>query len=699
MNIDNQSVLSAGHSTSNTEGNSQRPAPTTSVPTDLRVNTTALNAVALSNVAKYWVLTNLLPGPIPQVSVYGLPGANRDSQGKVSQDGMLSQHAGLLQADPLLIQQHTQIPVSIATSQGNLGISAGIQLENTHGMSNHHQNGNVTSQNHNQISRDVRMPQSHQQNQQHSGQQNMVQVQVQDNLVSVIEDSKDQKDIISAQLQAIQAAQLHLSENQLNQQALTVQQLQHLQVQQVLDNVVRMENSENNQHQSNSEAEALSETIQIVKDEKTFQNCKLLPGTQFGLQDIKANMMDVRTADGSIVKIQTNMQEQELVKTLGVDIVNNMYKVNVDDLNQLLAYHEIFGKLQGGQGGEISSTSQNVGQPNLNISNSNITIVTKDEQEPSTSNVNIENIPVVGTHTCDLCGKMFQFRYQLIVHRRYHTERKPFTCQVLPDKSCDIDIEKTLGTLLNPQDNPSIQVRALQIELLKKLEEAAEKQEEDENKRALVALAKYNDLPEHKRNLEALARAGYIKTLPDEEDADANYKRSIANLAKNGQLPTRKEDRKRGIESLARNGDLHQNREMLEPQQDAYLARSLVKNYNFPYNTKRSLSSLAKSGDLYSRQSSAKRNIAALAREGMIPGKRYGGSQIYYNSEIPFNELERMNNHYENGHYFSPNDQNIDYNFIQDLNAAQGPSNYEKRFLGRLPQMGKPKSTPTPNTH
>lgn len=59
--------------------------------------------------------------------------------------------------------------------------------------------------------------------------------------------------------------------------------------------------------------------------------------------------MDVRTADGSIVKIQTNMQEQELVKTLGVDIVQNMYKVNVDDLNQLLAYHEIFGKLQGTQ--------------------------------------------------------------------------------------------------------------------------------------------------------------------------------------------------------------------------------------------------------------------------------------------------------------------------------------------------------------
>jgi hypothetical protein len=40
----------------------------TGTPADLRVGT----AVALSSVAKYWVLTNLFPGPIPQVSVYGL---------------------------------------------------------------------------------------------------------------------------------------------------------------------------------------------------------------------------------------------------------------------------------------------------------------------------------------------------------------------------------------------------------------------------------------------------------------------------------------------------------------------------------------------------------------------------------------------------------------------------------------------------
>lgn len=166
---------------------------------------------------------------------------------------MLGQHAGLLPADPLLLQQHSQIPVSISTSQGvtNLSIPTGsMHLEGNHqnhgGMGGHQ--GDPLNQN--QMSRDVSiktvlmrsrndfffaLQMSHQQ-QNHNNQQNMVQVQVQDNLVSVIEDSKEQKDIIAAQLAH---AQIQLNDNQhLNQQALTVQQLQHLQVQQVLDNVV-----------------------------------------------------------------------------------------------------------------------------------------------------------------------------------------------------------------------------------------------------------------------------------------------------------------------------------------------------------------------------------------------------------------------------------------------------------------------------
>lgn len=73
---------------------------------------------------------------------------------------MLGQHPGLLPTDQLLLQQHSQIPVSISTSQGNVGIHTGaVQLENSH-ITNHHQNGNVashSSQNQTQMSRDLRV--------------------------------------------------------------------------------------------------------------------------------------------------------------------------------------------------------------------------------------------------------------------------------------------------------------------------------------------------------------------------------------------------------------------------------------------------------------------------------------------------------------------------------------------------------------
>ncbi|KAK9759248.1 Zinc finger, C2H2 type [Popillia japonica] len=228
---------------------------------------------------------------------------------------------------------------------------------------------------------------------------------------------------------------MHLNDGQqINHQNLTVQQLHHLQVQQVLDNVVRMESSVENQQNQSSNEDQLNENL-IIKDEKNLQNCTKLLGAQFGLQDIKGNLMDVRTADGSIVKISAGIQEQDLAKSLGVEVVQNMYKVNVDDINQLLAYHEVFGKLQT----EITPTSI-VPTNNTNIQqagnlSSNIAIVTpktlvENDQEPMSSSITDSPPVIAATHVCDLCGKMFQFKYQLIVHRRYHTERKPFTCQV-----------------------------------------------------------------------------------------------------------------------------------------------------------------------------------------------------------------------------------------------------------------------------
>lgn len=69
------------------QGQTNNLTPTTSA-TDLRVNSAAVN-VALSSVAKYWVFTNLFPGPIPQVSVYGLPTGARIENGKPVQVLML----------------------------------------------------------------------------------------------------------------------------------------------------------------------------------------------------------------------------------------------------------------------------------------------------------------------------------------------------------------------------------------------------------------------------------------------------------------------------------------------------------------------------------------------------------------------------------------------------------------------------------
>jgi KRAB domain-containing zinc finger protein len=113
------------------------------------------------------------------------------------------------------------------------------------------------------------------------------------------------------------------------------------------------------------------------------------------------------------------------------------FQVNVEDINQLLAYHEVFGKLQNemavaagtatpgavlqSPGGVKSSCSE------VGAAGGSNAATASTATSPPTATV----ITAPGTHICDICSKIFPFRYQLIVHRRYHTERKPFTCQVL----------------------------------------------------------------------------------------------------------------------------------------------------------------------------------------------------------------------------------------------------------------------------
>lgn len=74
-------MQSQGQRVQATQQQQQNNLPATTSATDLRVNSAAVN-VALSSVAKYWVFTNLFPGPIPQVSVYGLPAGARIENGK-----------------------------------------------------------------------------------------------------------------------------------------------------------------------------------------------------------------------------------------------------------------------------------------------------------------------------------------------------------------------------------------------------------------------------------------------------------------------------------------------------------------------------------------------------------------------------------------------------------------------------------------
>lgn len=125
----------------------------------------------------------------------------------------------------------------------------------------------------------------------------------------------------------------------------------------------------------------------------------------------------------------------------------HLFQVNVEDINQLLAYHEVFGKLQS----EIAAGTTLVGSTVPTQTVTTIQNGTPIVQQVQLNKFDIKSSdgeatpgpsasPVsVGSHACEICGKIFQFRYQLIVHRRYHIERKPFTCQVHNNRCIQIN--------------------------------------------------------------------------------------------------------------------------------------------------------------------------------------------------------------------------------------------------------------------
>lgn len=92
-------------------------------------------------------------------------------------------------------------------------------------------------------------------------------------------------------------------------------------------------------------------------------------------------------------------------------------------------------------------------------------------------------------------------------------------------------------------------------------------------------------------------------------------KRSVSSLARHGNLPATMEDTKRSLSSLARYGNLPATE---DKRSLASLAR--YGNLPAPAEDKRSLSSLARFGNLPVAIEEAKRSVASLARYGNLPG-------------------------------------------------------------------------------
>ncbi|CAH0680098.1 unnamed protein product [Chilo suppressalis] len=135
-----------------------------------------------------------------------------------------------------------------------------------------------------------------------------------------------------------------------------------------------------------------------------------------------------------------------------------------------------------------------------------------------------------------------------------------------------------------------------------------------------------------RRNIAALARDGYLKS------AAAGLKRSISTLAKNGQLPTYRSPYDETDKQESDDDESHEKRNV------AAIAR--LRSYAA---MKRNIQALARDGYRVGRgqysQQNEKRNIASLARNGMIHKKNeINGDEYYYpfyqNPIPPLSELD-----------------------------------------------------------
>lgn len=164
-----------------------------------------------------------------------------------------------------------------------------------------------------------------------------------------------------------------------------------------------------------------------------------------------------------------------------------------------------------------------------------------------------------------------------------------------------------------------------------------------------------------RRNIAALARDGYLKSGVN------SFKRSISTLAKNGQLPTFRSPYDE-TDTQEQDDDSHEKRNM------ASIAR--LRSYSA---MKRNIQALARDGyrpgrGQYSQQND-KRNLASLARNGLIHKRDEIGDEYYYpfyqNQLPPLSEID------------GPFDFNELYDFQQSINPDMFPplSQVYKRSL------------------
>ncbi|EDS39874.1 conserved hypothetical protein [Culex quinquefasciatus] len=140
-----------------------------------------------------------------------------------------------------------------------------------------------------------------------------------------------------------------------------------------------------------------------------------------------------------------------------------------------------------------------------------------------------------------------------------------------------------------------------------------------EDKRSYRSLLRDGASFGQKRNLGSLARAGLLRAPP----AGDYLKRSIATLAKNGQLPSREPDSEESSSSAAAGGWTDADkRNVAAAFRSGYMRNgkrniaSLARKYELP--GKRNIQSLLRTGGMMP-SIAPKRNMQALARDNSLP--------------------------------------------------------------------------------